>query len=648
MKLLAPFLLLVMLAFGMASGAQAAEEIRSFHSEIDVGSDGTLRVSEDITVNVEGRQISRGIFRDIPVRYEDAAGRMREVDLDVVSVTRDGSDEPFAVERGSGVVRIRIGDAGVLLPHGEHVYDITYDTTRQIRFFEDHDELYWNVTGNGWDFPILAASAEIRLPNGAQATDVTYYTGPFGSTEQAASAQRLDGGNRIIVEADTELGQREGLTAVVAFPKGVVSPPTEAEERMAWLRENAGRIVGGIGLLVVLAYYFWAWSRVGRDPPGGVVVPRWTPPEGVSPALVNYIEQRGFRGQGWDAFSAAMINLGVKGHVELDDLEGDLTIRRKGTGTPADASVGEAAILSHLPGDGDELTVDKNNGERVQATGLSFRTAIEKEHRNRYYRQNAGYLVIGVVLSLLALAGTLLLGNIDVETMAAGMGVVIPAVIISIFAVNLGRRWRSARSLTQRLIVVVTTAFAGFIALTVLSGFGFLFFESDFDSAVLSIAGGLVITNVVFIYLMGAPTPLGSKLTEEIKGLKQYLTLAEQDRMNMQGAPQMSPRHFETLLPYAVALGVEKPWSRAFDAWLATATAAGAAAAAYVGPGWYHGRGFNGDSIGSSLGGVAGSLSNSFTASLPAPKSSSSGFSGGGGGGGFSGGGGGGGGGGGW
>jgi uncharacterized membrane protein len=113
--------------------------------------------------------------------------------------------------------------------------------------------------------------------------------------------------------------------------------------------------------------------------------------------------------------------------------------------------------------------------------------------------------------------------------------------------------------------------------------------------------------------------------------------------MNMRGAPEMSPQHFETLLPYAVALGVEKPWSKTFDAWLATALAAGTVA--YAGPSWYHGADFSPAKIGTSLGNMTGSLSSSFTASLPTPKSSSSGFSSGGG---FSGGGGGGGGGGGW
>src|SRR5690606_25521415 len=106
----------------------------------------------------------------IPLRYEDANGRTREVGLDVQSVTRDGNSEPYAIERSSGVLRIRIGNANVFLPHGVHTYRIAYETTRQIRYFEDHDELYWNVTGNGWDFPILRASAEVRLPSGARAT----------------------------------------------------------------------------------------------------------------------------------------------------------------------------------------------------------------------------------------------------------------------------------------------------------------------------------------------------------------------------------------------------------------------------------------------------------------------------------------------
>ena len=643
MKRVLRIVLALLFAVGFATGALAAEEIRNFRALVDVGADGTLTVRETIAVNVEGRQISRGIFRDIPVRYEDADGRMREVRLDVRSVKRDGGSEPYAIERNSGVVRIRIGDADVLLPHGVHTYEIIYQTTRQIRYFDDHDELYWNVTGNGWDFPIRQASAEVRLPSGARATDVAYFTGSYGSTEQAARAERVDGGNRILVEATRAFGSREGLTVVVAFPKGVVAPLSAAEQRADWWRDNLGWIGGAGGLAVVFAFYLWAWRRVGRDPPAEIVVPRWTPPDGISPALANYIEMRGFRGAGWDAFSASMIDLAVKGHLELDQPKTTMTIRRKGNGIPRGLGVGQRAILNALPADGDTLTVNKSNGETVQSVGRAFRQAMEQEHRNQFYRGNGLYLAAGLFVSVMVLVLVVAFGGFAPEMIAAAFGMIIPSVVIAIVAVNVGRRFREARSLGARIWAVIATAFAGFIGLNLMGGFLMMLTEIESDSRVLAVLAGLVITNIVFFYIMGAPTPVGQKRSAEIAGLKQYLTLAEKERMNMQGAPEMSPRHFETLLPYAVALGVEKPWTRTFDAWLATALAAGAVA--YAGPSWYHGSDFSPGRIGSDLGNMAGSLENSFTASLPTPKSSSSGFSSGGG---FSGGGGGGGGGGGW
>lgn len=643
MTVLVRLLVLCLALAGGVCGALAAEEIRSYDVAIDVAGNGTLTVTEQIVVNVEGRRISRGIFRDIPLRYEDASGRTREVGLDVLSVKRDGREERYTTERGSGVLRIRIGDPNVLLPHGMHSYEITYDTTRQIRFFDDHDELYWNVTGNAWDFPILRASAEIRLPAGARATDVTYYTGRYGSTEQAARAQMLDGGNVIRVEATRSLGAQEGLTAVVAFPKGVVSPPSAEELRADWWRDNLGWIVGVGGLSIVLLFYFWGWNRVGRDPPADVVVPRWTPPEGVSPALANYIEQRGFRGAGWDAFSASLIDLAVKGHLELEQPKKTMTIRRKGSGIPKEVGVGQMAILRALPHDGDTLTVSKSSGTTVQTIGRSFRQAMETEHRNKFYRSNPLYLAGGVFLSAIVLIFVLTSGRFSSEMIAASFGIVLPAIVISIIAVNVGRRFRNARSLASRIMAVISAAVVGFVGLSMVGGFLSMLTEIDFDPRVLAVIAGLVMVNVVFFFIMGAPTPIGQKLSAQIAGLKQYLTLAEKDRMNMRGAPEMSPQHFETLLPYAVALGVEKPWSQTFDAWLAKALAAGAVT--YAGPSWYHGADFRPDRLGSSLGDMANSLSSSLTASLPTPQSSSSGFSSGGG---FSGGGGGGGGGGGW
>src|SRR2546430_6396323 len=70
----------------------------------------------------------------------------------------------FRSERLANGERIRIGSADVMLSPGRHVYEITYRTSRQLGFFSDHDELYWNVNGNGWTFPFDRLSAEVRLP----------------------------------------------------------------------------------------------------------------------------------------------------------------------------------------------------------------------------------------------------------------------------------------------------------------------------------------------------------------------------------------------------------------------------------------------------------------------------------------------------
>ena len=121
MKTLRLLLVLLLAVLAGAGSASAAEEIRSFRADIEINAGGTLEVTERILVNVEGREIRRGIFRDIPLRFEDENGQLREVGLEILSVTRNGASEPYTLERGSGMLRVRIGDADTLLPHGEHL-----------------------------------------------------------------------------------------------------------------------------------------------------------------------------------------------------------------------------------------------------------------------------------------------------------------------------------------------------------------------------------------------------------------------------------------------------------------------------------------------------------------------------------------------
>jgi hypothetical protein len=345
--------------------------------------------------------------------------------------------------------------------------------------------------------------------------------------------------------------------------------------------------------------------------------------------------------------SASFLNLAVKGLVELKDLKTSIAVTRTAKPVEAPLPTGEATLINAMAGEGSSFVIEKANGKRVQKLGADFRDAMEKEHRQKYYLANWPQVICGVFLSLACLAALLLFGSLPEEGVVLVILPVFASVFVSIFAMTLGQSVRRSKSLGSRIAAVAFAAFFGFVLLTVFGGIALSLFaeaEATGQLPIFAAVGGIVVANLVFFFLMGAPTPLGRRMMDGIAGLRQYLTLAEKDRMNMAGAPDMSPRHYETLLPYAVALGVEKPWSETFDRWLLTAAAAGAAVAYQ--PAWYHGDGFSSGSFSDRMGGFAGSMADTMTRSLPdPPKSSSSGFSSGGG---FSGGGGGGGGGGGW
>jgi uncharacterized membrane protein YgcG len=635
-----------------ASLAAANERITSYHSEVEVAKDGDLTVTETNSIVAEGFKVKRGIFRDFPLTMLDGEGRTIRVGFDLLSVTRDGQPEAYKTESIDGGIRIYAGSSDTIVPEGEHTYVLTYKADRMIRYFPDHDEVYWNVTGTGWQFAIEQASARITMPSG-EVTRLAAYTGPFGS--RATNATSRIEGNQAVFATTRMLGQNEGLTVVAGVPKGVIDQPSTAQLRAWWLRDHMADVIAVAGLLLVALYYVFFWVRVGRDPARGVVVPRWDPPEGLSPALVNYIDNKGFNGAGWPAFSANALDLAVKGYVTFDDIGSSITVTRTDKPLPKALPAGQAAFLSLVGRSGQSFAISKSNGEKVRDAGQKFRQAIEGEHRGKYYHSNALYTVGGIVLSVIFIIAVLAFGEIDADLGGFIAATVFSAVFLGILSSRLGLSFRKGASLRSKIGGVIIGGFFGFTLLSILAGIVTAAVEqltaADHWPVIVAV-GGIVMINVVFFFLMGAPTPLGSRLMDHIDGLRRYLTVAEKDRMNMAGAPAMSPQHFETLLPYAVALGVEKPWSDAFQTWLATAAAAGAAAAAYS-PMWYP---THSGSFGDSIGGFSSSMASTIASTLPAPVTSTSsgfsggsgGFSSGGGGGGFSGGGGGGGGGGGW
>jgi hypothetical protein len=136
----------------------------------------------------------------------------------------------------------------VHLQPGETSYILVYRTDRQIGYFDAFDELYWNVTGNGWDFPIETARAVVRLPAGAEVVQAAAYTGPAGAGGQDYTADSIDNGFEF--KTTRPLKRHEGLTIAVAWPKGIVAAP-DTSEKIGYLVDDNRGLVFGLGDFLV-------------------------------------------------------------------------------------------------------------------------------------------------------------------------------------------------------------------------------------------------------------------------------------------------------------------------------------------------------------------------------------------------------------
>jgi uncharacterized membrane protein YgcG len=629
-------LLLVLLVALLPLPAFAREAITSFSSAVTLRTDGSVEVIETIEVRAEGYEIRRGIYRDIPLILINPDGSRLRSNLDVIAVSRNGRNEPYAIENLSGgFKRIRIGDADVFLNYGLHKYTIRYTMSRMGRTFADHDELFWNATGNYWNFPIEQAVASITLPQGAVIDRLIGYTGTQGATEQAVEITRTSD-NTAIFRVTRQLAAGEGVSVAASFQKGILVEPEGVDRIAQWLSDHRDVVLPSIAVALVLLYNLLAWSRVGRDPPRGTIIPLFHPPKGFSPALAHWVHKMGWDKAGWTAFTAAIFDLGVRGLVKIDNPGKTLTVTRTDTAAPRDLGAAERVLFNYLDGKG-SVTVNTTNGPKINETRGQFVSAIEGENRQVYFNNNFGYVILGMALSALMLVGLVLTDLIDPITLVfAGVAAVFIGVLTGIL-----RSFLTMPVLSRIILGIWIVLFGG----NMLGAMGSLFSGLDISMPVIG-AGIIVLINVIFAFLMRAPTVQGRKVMDQLEGFRMYMDTAEKNRMNMTAEPPMTVERFERMLPYAIALGVEKPWSEHFEGELARNAVADARGGSYH-PSFYSGRNWSAGSGGfaNTVSSVATGMSAAMIAAQPS-SSSGSGFSGGGGGG--SGGGGGGGGGGGW
>jgi hypothetical protein len=309
---------IVFVAFFLTIGAfisdlHAEEKIHSFHSDITVNRDGSLTITEAITVSVENVQIKHGIYRDFPTSYRDRFGRIKTVPFDVISATRDGDPERWFIKKLKNGVRVYMGNRSVTIPRGKYTYTLTYRTDHQLGFFESHDEIYWNVNGNDWPFRMEKVSARVRLPQEVPPDSILVdgFTGAYGSKGKDFDIY-LDENGSVNFETTRAFRKKEGLTIVVAWSPGFIARPTLRESVFLFTRQNAEMVVGGGGLIVLLLYYLVAWFILGRDPATGTIVPLFEPPGDITPGAIRYLNRMKYDHH---AFASDIISLAVKGFI---------------------------------------------------------------------------------------------------------------------------------------------------------------------------------------------------------------------------------------------------------------------------------------------------------------------------------------------
>ena len=636
----------------VAGTAGATEVINSFVSDVTLAKDGELTVTETLRVRAEGAAMRHGIYRDFPLTFRDADGHVREVFFSLVSVARDGRAEPHHTERQHGFIRIYAGSKDTLITHGAHTYVFVYRTSRQVRWFDGKPELNWNVTGNFWRFPVEQASYQLHLAGGLAPLRWTGFTGRLGARGRDVQGG-IGAGGTLAVSTTRQLAPGEGLTVVAALPAAAVDPPSANTLLWYSLYDNRNWIVGGIGLLVVLGYYAMAWGRVGRDPKRGIVIPLFHPPQGISPALANYVHNWGLSREKWRAFTAAALSLAVKGLLRLDQADKALTLKATDSDPSGRVPLSseERAILNKVKTSSGSITISSAFSATVADLEKKFTTAVEGENANRFFRRNIGYVIFGVILTVGVVVWEVAFGGLRDQDVAVLIGLGMAGFFIGMFVVPIVQ---SLHAGTARFNVAVWIAFllvfvaffvnGLFLAIGALMSQGWPAlrdFVSD-DPFPFVLVASFAGVNGLFLYLMKAPTALGRPVMDQLDGLKLYLETAEKDRLNMQ-APEITTDRFEALLPYAVALDVEKPWADAFAAALKRAHPDDSDPMRSYQPGWSSGGSWSGGNFGGAVASTVSGMSSAL-ASAATVSSGSSGFGGGGG----SGGGGGGGGGGGW
>ncbi len=534
MKLKYAILFLAVFLFfpAAARAANGEEQINSFKATLTVHSDNTVTVKEEIVYNF-GDYDKHGIFRNIPVVFTTNYGKLKTKISAVTVSNESGSPYKFSTSKSGNNLEIKIGDANTTAS-GIQTYVINYSIERVINFFEDHDELYWNITGNEWNVPILSAQAFVLLPGEVPQSSIKIkcFAGSFGSGQACQEAIAQTGGAGF---SQQSLAANEGLTIVVVFPKGLVIPATTWQKVMQIFSDNWIAVVP----LFIFIIFFWIWYSFGRDPEvSKIVVAEYEAPAGLSPAeiaqLLKFSEPvRGITGE--------IIFLAVNGYLKITAKKDDYELTKL---KPPDGSekkfqktllngLFDQSTLSEVPGDGEGLKKLAKNLPAAAGFLNTLQKFVTKENPDP---KNPN------VVMLSSLEDSFYTKLIKAKS--------------EIVKSLINQKYFTSDPAKVKVGFVVIAFFVGCLGFPLIGAFGLIGLVSMLVSAVIIIIFGLA---------MPRRTLSGALAAKQILGLKLYLEVAEKDRLEFHNAPSKTPERFEKLLPYAIALGVEKQWAKKFE-----------------------------------------------------------------------------------
>lgn len=508
MKKLNSYLLITFCGFLFSAGIASAqvpsgntEQVNSFDASYTIHQDSSVDVVEGIEYDF-GPDLHHGIFRYIPVFYSNNSINRTIRISDVVVTDKTGRPYKFTQSKQGDNLYLKIGDPDVTIS-GVHFYVIQYKVRGAINYFSDHDEFYWNVTGNGWNVPIAKASAIVTYPDyaGNSFTGFECYVGEAGSNAVCSSKAKDDAqkiGTVRFIQAD-QLLPGEGLTIVVGTPKGILREPTLIEGIISFFQDNIRYLIAGLFPIFALVVMFYLWYTRGRDPKGrATIIPEYEAPDKLSPSQVGGLADEHVEGH---ELSAEIVGLAIAGFLKINRIESEGFIK-----------MADYELVKLKNADG------SLNGIQIMLMGKLFAegatTVKISDLKEKFYKD---FLEIKD-----AIYNTLVDGGYFPKSPAKVRG------------------------------IYVSAAFACF-------AIGF-FIGGPF------IVSGIICALIVglFSFIMPVKTVKGVLAEQSIEGLKLYLTVAEKARIEFHNAPEKNPQQFEKLLPFAMALKVEEQWAKQF------------------------------------------------------------------------------------